>query len=174
MGKKNPPAMAASTGLRHVTAMLLACTLISTTGDWAKAQDATQPQAAAGAEAEDDNALDALTSAISTYKKNLQDIKDALKEAPEPSTLTGELTTAKDIIDDLTVQLNQIRDERDAITTELIEYREATDATIASLRLDSERDRGLRSRGGQFVFRSPVRSSARDWTHFLIARAGAN
>ena len=36
-----------------------------------------------------------------------------------------------------------MRDERDSITTELIDYREKTDATIASLRLDSERDRGL-------------------------------
>ncbi len=141
MGRTYPPAIAALYKFRRTTAMALALALVGVTGNGLRAQDASQAPAAEAAG--DENTLDALTSAISSYKKNLQAIKDALREAPEPSALTGELTTAKDIIDDLTVQLNQVRTERDAVRSELIEYRENADATIASLRLDSERDRGL-------------------------------
>jgi len=146
MGKKNPPAKFAFLWVRNATAIALVLAVAGMSSGELRAQNADQPDAApvqTGEGVEDENALDALTSAISTYKKNLQAIKDALKEAPEPSTLTGELTTAKDIIDDLTIQLNQVRDERDAVVSELIGYREETDATIASLRLDMERDRGL-------------------------------
>lgn len=144
MGRNDLPAIAALLKLRRPMAAFVALSLgmgiatVSATG--AYAQSAEQ---AAEAGQGDDDTIDALTTAIGKYKSKLQTIKEALEKSPEPSELTRELGNSKDLIEDLTKRLTLVRDERDVLAAELAGERETSASTIASLRLESERDRAL-------------------------------
>lgn len=144
MGRNDPPAFAAFFRLcRPMAAYVALCVGMGVAGMTANEAYAQSAEQAAEAEQGDDNALDALTSAIGKYKNNLQKIKDALEKSPEPSELTRELGNSKDLIEDLTKRLTLVRDERDVLAAELAGERETTAATVASMQLDSERDRTL-------------------------------
>jgi chromosome segregation ATPase len=146
MGRNDPPAFAAFLKLRRPMAAFVALSLgmgvASITTKQVLAQNAEQ-QAEGEAGPNGDNALDQLTTAIGNYKTKLQKIKDALEKSPEPSELTRELGNSKDLIEDLTKRLTLVRDERDVLAAELAGERETSASTIASMKLDSERDRAL-------------------------------